>query len=229
MISAISAGRTVGVLLFIQLVGLSLPFILLFPTTSTTFLESAPGASFQTKAAVFLLFANAVLTIGISIWTFPVFREHSIRLALLFVVLSGVWIAVQSVDNAHILSMMSLSQQYAESGGAYGDIYEITAMSLRSTRRFVHFTELLVIDAWFFVFYAALFRFSLIPRLLSGFGLLAVILHAGGIPLPVFAGFSSYMPLGWTLAISHVLIGGWLVAKGFECVAFESATEPAVA
>lgn len=229
MRSEINTGRAVGVLLFIQLVGLSLPFILLYPTTSTTFLEFASGASFQSRAAVLILFVNAILTTGISIWAFPVFREHSIRLAILFVVLSGVWIAVQSVDNAYILSMLSLSQQYTESGSAHRDLYEITASSVRSTRRFVHFTELLVIDAWFFVFYAALFRFSLVPRVLACFGLLAVILHLAGIPLPVFMGYASFMPLGWTLAISHVLIGAWLAARGFARNAFETAIEPVFA
>ena len=216
MRSALTTGRAVGVLLLVQLIGLSLPFILLFPTTSTTFLESASTAAFQTRTAVFILFANALLTTGIAIWAFPVFREYSSRLAVLFVVVSVVWVVMQSVDNAQILSMMSLSQQYAGSGGANSALYEIVAASVRSTRRWVHLTELLVIDFWFLVFYAILFRFGFVPRLLAGFGLLAVVLHAAGIPLPVFAGYSSFMPLGWSLAVSHVLIGGWLIAKGFS-------------
>ena len=229
MRSALTTGRAVGVFLFIQLIGLSLPFILLYPSTSTTFLESASTATFQTRAAVFILFANAILTTAIAIWAFPVFREYSSRLAELFVVVSGVWVVMQSVDNAQILSMMSLSQQYVESGGANGQLYEIVATSLRSTRRWIHFTELLVIDFWFLVFYATLFRFGFVPRLLAGFGLLAVILHAAGIPLPVFAGYSSFMPLGWSLAVSHVLIGGWLIVKGFNTKESEPGKKPVLA
>ena len=229
MRSAVNTGRAVGVLLFVQLVGLSLPFILLSPTTSTNFLESAAGAAFQTRAAIFVLFANAVLTAGITLWAFPVFREYSSRLAILLIVVSGIWVVMQSVDNAQILAMMSLSQQYADSGGGNSEVYEIVAASVRSTRRWVHFTELLVVDFWFIIFYAALFRFALVPRLLTGFGISAVIFHAAGITLPVFAGYSSFMPLGWLLLLSHLLIGAWLIAKGFCVSKSESVIEPGFA
>ena len=57
------------------------------------------------------------------------------------------------------------------------------------TRKWVHFTELLVIDCWIFLLYSVLFRFALVPRALAAFGLLTVMLHFTGIPLPGFLGY----------------------------------------
>ena len=76
-----SVGRIIGILLFVQLVGLILPFILLLPITTTDFLDNAARVAPQIRVAVLLLFANGALTIGIAIAAFPVLREYGSRMA----------------------------------------------------------------------------------------------------------------------------------------------------
>jgi len=215
MRSAKSVGRLIGVLLFLQLAGLTAPFIILIPAITTDYLGIAAGMSFEIKLAVILLFINAVVTMGIAIAGFPVFRERSIRMALWFLAFSIIWFVMQAVDNTHILSMLSLSRQYVESAGANADIFRIMGAEVRSTRLWIHYTELFVIDIWFSLLYGLLLRFTLVPRWLAAFGLLAVALHTVGIPLAFFIGYPSVLPLGFSLAITHVVIGGWLIAKGF--------------
>jgi hypothetical protein len=34
--------------------------------------------------------------------------------------------------------------------------------------------------------------------------------------LPMFIGYSGLPPLGVSLGLSHLVVGGWLVAKGFD-------------
>src|ERR1041385_6466091 len=97
MESAKRAGRIVGLLLFVQLTGLIVPFIMLLPVAGPDFLENAAGGSFQLKTAVFLLFANGALTIGIAITGFPVFRSFSERMALWLLALSVIWFLMQAV------------------------------------------------------------------------------------------------------------------------------------
>ena len=215
MRSAKSIGRFIGVLLFVQLVGLSLPFILMMPIASASYLENLAEIAFQVRLAVFLLFANGALTIGIAIAAYPILRQYSDRAPLWLFAFSIIWFAMQAADNAHIMSMLSLSEQYNQGAGSNAAFLEVLGASVRSTRRWVHYSELLIIDIWFLIFYGLLYRFRLVPRLLAGFGLLAVALHAAGIPLPVFLGYPSIMPLGFTLAISHLAVGAWLVARGF--------------
>jgi hypothetical protein len=215
MKSAKSVGRIIGVLLVVQLAGLIVPFVLLHPMTTADFLSNAAGSSSQIKVAVFLLFANCALTIGISIVAFPVVREHSSAAAVLLVAVSAIMFSLQAVDNAHLMSMLSLSQQYVEAGGQ-DELFQTLAASVRSTRRWVHYSELLTIDAWMFVLYGLLFRFHLVPRALAAFGLLTVLLHFTGITLPLFLGYPSVTLMGATMALSQLALAAWLLTRGFR-------------
>ena len=210
----LNAERSVGILVLAQLSGLIVPFIILMPGVTTDYLTVAAGMSATIKTAVFLLFANALVTLAISLAAFPIIREYSIRAAILFVAFSLIWVVMQSVDNAHILSMLSLSKRFAEAGNVNADLYDIFGAQVRSTRIWVHYTELLVIDAWFACFYGILLKYNFVPKLVAAFGLLAVALHLVAIPLPMFIGFPSTQPLGAILAVSHLLVAGWLIVKG---------------
>src|SRR5436309_3498859 len=189
MHSTRTRGRLVGALLFMQLAGLIVPFVLLqLPAMGPqNYLANAAAASFQIKVAVFLLFANCALTIGITIAAFRVFRQYNEALALWILAVSLLMFLLQAVDNVHILTMLSLSQQYAQAGGPT-ELFQTLAAVVGSTRRWVHFTELLVIDAWIFLLYISLYRFALVPRALAAFGLLTVVLHFTAIPLRGFLG-----------------------------------------
>ncbi|MBZ5553236.1 MAG: DUF4386 domain-containing protein [Acidobacteriia bacterium] len=217
MRSAKSVGRIIGMLLFVQLAGLIVPFVLLHPLTmgSRYFLANAAASSFQIKVAVFLLFANCALTIGMAIVAYPVFRQYSAQMALLLVAVGVIMFSLQAVDNAHVLSILSLSQQYAQAGGP-DELFQTLAMVVGSTRRWAHYSELLVIDCWIFVFYSILYRFAPVPRVLAAFGLITVMLHFTGITLPLFLGYRSVTLMGATMALSHIALALWLIVKGFE-------------
>jgi hypothetical protein len=216
MKSAKSVGRLIGLLLFVQLAGLIVPFVLLLPLTRgpRDYLANAAGASFQIKVAVFLLFANCALTIGIAIAAWPVFRQYSEAMALLLVAVGVIMFSLQAVDNVHILSMLSLSQQYAQAGGQ-NELFQTLAVVIGSTRKWAHYSELLVIDAWILVFYSLLYRFAVVPRALAAFGLLTVMLHFTGILLPLWLGYRSVTLMGASMVLSHTALALWLMAKGF--------------
>jgi hypothetical protein len=208
-------GRLVGGLTFLQLVGLIVPFVLLLPiaTPPGEYLASAADSSTRVLAGVLLLLVNGAVTIGISIAAWPTLRRTSEALALWLVVLGALMLAVQMVDNIHILSMLSLSQAHAAAGAAADSLREVAA-AIGATRRWAHLSELLVIDAWILVFYLSLIRAGALPRLLSAFGLLTVAAHFVAIPLPGFLGLRAVVEAGMPMALSHVATAAWLVAKG---------------
>jgi len=57
-----------------------------------------------------------------------VFREYSSGMALWLFALAVASFALQAVDNSHILSMLSLSQVYAEAGAAKADAFQALAL-----------------------------------------------------------------------------------------------------
>ena len=215
MSSATTTGRTVGVLLLLQLVGLILPFVLLLPLTgpSQAYLVDAVTAASRIRVAVLLLFANGALTIGITILAFQTIRQRSEAMALWLLAASIAMFVLQAVDNVQVLTMVGLSEQYARAGG---DAPARTLAALvASTRRWAHLTELVVIDSWIFLLYATLHRFALVPRVLAGFGLVTVALHFLGIPLRGFMGYGPVALMGPPMGLSHAALAVWLMWKGF--------------
>src|ERR1043165_449196 len=210
-----SRGRIIGAMLLAQLAGLIVPFVLLRPMTTADFLANAAGYSSQIKVAVFLLLANCALTICISILTFPIFRERSVAAALLLVSASVIMFSLQAVDNAHLMSMLSLSQEYVQGGGSDAG-FQTLAVVVRSARKWTHYSELLVIDSWFFALYGTLSRYPLVPRVIALFGLATVLIHFMAIPLPLFLGYNGVPQLGAVLAFSHTALAVWLLIRGFE-------------
>ena len=129
--------------------------------------------------------------------------------------------SLQAVDNAHILSMLSLSERYTQAGGS-DEVFQALAAAVGSTRKWAHYSELLVIAAWIFLLYSLLYRFTLVPRALAIFGLITVMLHFTGITLPLFLGYRSVTLMGATMALSQVTVAGWLMVKGFNAAAQEA-------
>ena len=215
MRSGRSTGRVIGMLLPLQLAGFIVPFVLLLPITTAPrdYLANATAASFQIKVAVLLLLANGALTIGISLVAFRVFRRFSEATALALVAASVIMCVLQAVDNVHVLSMLSLSQQYARAGGPE-DLFVALAAAVGSTRKWAHTTELLAIDCWILVLHAALYRFALVPRALAAFGLVTVTLHFTGIPLRGLLGYTPEALMGAPMALSHLALAAWLASRG---------------
>jgi hypothetical protein len=100
------------------------PFILLNPVIAPPgFLFNAAGVANQVRAAILLLFAGSAIAIGISSTGWSVFRQYNSAMALWLLALAVASFSLQAVDNAHILSMLSLSQQYVTAGGKRADLF----------------------------------------------------------------------------------------------------------
>ena len=210
-----NVGRLVGLLLLVQLTGLIVPFVLLDPAVKSDYLNVDAAMAGTIKTAVFLLFANAGVTLAIALAAYPELARHSVRAALLLLVVSTIWVVMQSMDNAHLLSMLSLSSRYTDAAGTNADVFNLLGAQVRSTRIWIHYTELLVIDVWMAAFYGVLFAYRLVPRSIGIVGFLAVAIHLFAIPLAMFIGYPSGGYLGASLAFSHLLTAGWLIGRGF--------------
>lgn len=215
MKSVKSVGRIIGILLLVQLAGWIVPFALILPIAKSDFLANAAGSSAQIKMALLLLLANCAVTIGISIAAFRVFRDKSPAITILLIVLSAIMFSLQAVDDAHLMTMLSLSQEYVKGNGS-AELFQALSEVVRSTRRWTHYSELLAIDSWIFVFYCLLYRSASVPRVLAVFGFIAVLLHFIGIPLALILGYGSITPLGVPMALSHLALAFWLITKGFD-------------
>lgn len=217
-IEAKSVGRIVGVLLLAHLTGgLVVPFIMLHPLVSPPgFLVSAAGVATQVRATVLLLFVGSAMAIVVACAGWRVFRRYSSAMALWLVAFAVAAFSLQAVDNAHILSMLSLSQEYASTSAAKADLFPGLALVVGAARKWSHYTFLLTVGSWIFLLYSLLYRFRLVPRALAAFGLVASLLQIIGVPLRGLLGYAPETRLAMPLAPAYVALAVWLMVKGFD-------------
>jgi len=154
--------------------------------------NSAPHSS-QMGLAVLLGLVTTAMLVGVAVTAFPIFWERSRTMALWILAMAVVSLAVTVMENIALLSSMSPSD--AQNWAHY------------LAKIFDGFTTL--------VFYAALYRFALVPRVLAVFGLIAAPLMITSLALPLF-GHDVVFPMLAPLGLSQLILALWLVTKGFR-------------
>jgi hypothetical protein len=210
-----NAGRIAGALLFAQGIGgFMVNFVLLQPAIDPPgFIVNAAPHAVRVGAAALLGILVGALALAIAIAVLPVLRKFSERMALSFIALGSVGLALAAVESGTMMSLLSLSKAYVESGAdvaSFDGLRRIVAAS----RNWAHYTNLVISGLTLAIFYVALFRFALIPRALAAFGLLAVALQIVTISRPFFGApvvFFLLAPLG----LANLSVALWLLIKDF--------------
>jgi hypothetical protein len=217
MASHLKTGRIIGVLLLLQVaVGILLNFVFTAPLFGEPgfLINAAPHAN-QIAQSVLLSIAMGLVSLTIACLLYPLFKIYSQPLALFYFALVTAGFALTVAENISMLSMLSLSKAYAVAGGAQEQLYQGLRIVVKETRNWTHYLSLIVSGVTIFAFYLSTMRFKLIPRALSAFGLLAALSQLFAISMPLFGhevDFRLIAPLG----ICEILLGLWLIFKGFK-------------
>jgi hypothetical protein len=211
------AGRIIGVLIIIQMVGGGLVnFALEAPLFGTPgFLLNAASHSQQLGLAVLLGLVTEALWVGIAITAFPVFVRRTRTMALWFIALAAVTLALAVVENTAVMIMVSLSEAYTKASAAEREQLQVVKIVAASARNWAHYMARIIDGSAIFVFYVVLYRFALVPRGLAGFGVIAVTLMVTAVALPLF-GYGVVFPMLAPLGLSQLILAVWLIAKGFR-------------
>jgi len=210
-----SASRWLAVLLLTQLaVAPIASFVLVgdvFGGPGGFLVNAAPHATALASAAL-LSFALAVLSAGIAVVLWPVLRPQCERLALSLAILGAAGIALAGVEMTAMLSMLSLSKAYIAAGGPDDTLYQGLRGVVGAQRNWTHLANLLAGGSMLLGMYAALFRLSLVPRWLAGFGILASVSQMIAVTKPLYGGWVVF-PLLAPLGLANLLLIGWLLWK----------------
>lgn len=166
---------------------------------------------------------------GISIVIYPVLRKQSPTVAIGYIVARTVEVVIYVVGIISMLSLLTLGQEYVAAGMPDGTHFQTIGELLQASR---DWGGHVVLDVAVFplaalMLNAVLYRARLVPRLLSGLGLVSAVLYwAAG----VLVMFDLIVPLSTPhiilqapLGIQEMLFALWLIVKGFntEAVAAE--------
>lgn len=220
MNSTRKAATIVGALFLIAMVaslvgGLWLESLTGEPDYLTTL--SANGA--QVATGVLLELINGLCVVGIAVVVFPVIRKRQ--------VLAIGYVAVRVLEAAFLfaavigpLALVTLSKELQSAGAPAAAAYQAAGTSLVAVR--AHITGLLVPVTYglsALLFYIVLYNTKLLPRFISIWGLIGVVLMLAWNLLELFGISVSFgLVLALPIMLNEVFLGIWLIAKGFEPV-----------
>jgi hypothetical protein len=165
-------------------------------------------------------FVWAATAAGIAIALYPVLRKQNRALALGSVaarVAEGVLILVGTL---RMLALLTLSQKFVAAGSADPSSFQTTGGALLAIRDWVQgFVMSLSFLLGAFMYYYLLYRSRLVPRWLSGWGLIAVALS---LVATVYAGFTQEFGfstvnnvLNIPIGVQEMVLAVWLIVRVF--------------
>ena len=163
----------------------------------------------------------AATAAGIAIGLYPVVRKQNRALALGSVagrVVEGVFVLIGTLS---LLVLLALSQDYVAAGSPDPSFWSVSADTLLAVREWVFgFVAMVPFLLGALMYYYLLFRSRLVPRWLSGWGLVGAGL---GLVATVYAGFTQEFGfstvntvLNIPIGVQEMVLAVWLIAKGFK-------------
>ena len=187
----------------------------------------------QVVMTALIEFVWAATGAGIAIGLYPILRKFNPALALGSVagrVVENVFVLVGALS---LLVLLTVSQQSLAAGSAAPSSFQATGDALLAVRDWVHgFVALLAFGIGVLMYYYVFYRSRLVPRWLSGWGLVGAALM---LVATVYSGFTQ--DFGFTtvttvlsipIGLQEMVLAVWLIVKGFNPSAVRSIAPSAV-
>jgi len=186
--------------------------------TSTDYLTQFSVQPNKVAGGVLLWIISAFTSGGIAIAMYPVLKEQNAGLALGSVIFRTFEAAFYIVGVVSLLSLLTLSQQFGTAGVADRTSLQAIGNLLVSVHDHAALVAVFAFCVGAFMYYYLLFQSRFIPRWLSGFGIVAIILMSTACVLALFSGnrITSYIPLAAPIGVQEMILGVWLIVKGFN-------------
>ena len=192
--------------------------------TGTDYLTRFSAPTNQVAAGALLYLIGYFACAGIAVVMYPVLKQWNAGLALGSVVFRTIEAALYMVGLACLLSLSTLGQQFTSALAADRASLQAVGDALVSVRDHAALVAVFAFCLGAFMYYYLFFQSRLIPRWLSGFGIVAIVLMMAACVLALFSGnrITSYIPLAAPIALQEMVLAVWLIAKGFNLPASAS-------
>jgi hypothetical protein len=233
MNSARKIAVATGVIFIVATIAALVAAALVPVLTGPDYLTGLSTHANQVAAAALFYLIAAFTSAGIAITMYPVMKGANAALALGSVVFRAMEAVMYMVAVVSLLSLLTLSQQSANAGAADQAALQALGGSLRSARDLATLAAVFAFSLGAFMYYYLFFQSRLIPRWLSGWGIVAIILMMAACVSALFSGnpVTGYTLLVLPIALQEMVLAVWLIVKGFspDAMASESAKKAMVA
>ena len=157
----------------------------------------------------------------VPLFMYPIFKKMNEVLAIGYVIFRG---AIETVTYIAIgvcmLLPLYLSQYYAKAGILNASNLQNIGTIILNTRELISLSTIFVFSLGGLIFYLLLFQSKLIPRWLSVWGLIAIVLHfaTGLLILFKFQSETSTLNtiMNFPIFLQEMVMAVWLIVKGFN-------------
>ena len=171
----------------------------------------------RVDAGLLLQLIAAGASVGIALALYPVLRTWGRGLSLGSVVFRTMEALLYIVAVVGALSLVSVAQRYAGADVAQPVSVQTVGDALLDVRDQANLAAVMAFSVGALMYYNLLYRSRLVPRWLSGWGILAIVLSLLACLLALFGHHpvTSYVPLVLPIAAQEIVLAVWLIAKGF--------------
>jgi hypothetical protein len=190
----------------------------------TDYLNKVSANANKVAVGALLYLIAAFTSVGIAIALYPVLKEWNAGLAIGSVVFRTVEAVFYMVAVVSLLSVLTLSRQFTIAGTADRSSLQAVGGVLLSLRDHASLAAVFAFSLGACMYYTVFFQSRLIPRWLSGWGIVATVLMLTACVLSLFSdnAITGYTLLVLPIALQEMVLAVWLIAKGFSPSAIAS-------
>jgi len=220
--------RIVGLLFITATVASSLGFAILDPILNAPdILVSVSANTTQVMIGVLLLLIDSAAVVGIAVLMFPILKKYSEALALGYAGFRVIEATVIIVASIILLSLLTLSQEYVQAAAPDASCFQTLGSLLLAVWDWALLLGIMIVfGLTALILNYLLYQSELIPRWLSGWGLIgAILLLAAGL-LEIFD-INLTDLINLPIALQEMVFAIWLIVKGFNSSAIASESDKA--
>ena len=172
--------------------------------------------------ATLLILIMGLALAMVPVMLFPIFKEHNEALALGSVVFRGALEAAIYIAQAiTLLLLLAIGQETVKAGATDASHLQAFGTLLLQADHWLASMLSIVFSLGALMIYYIFYQSKLIPRWLSGWGLIGAVLY---LAVPLASMFGSELGiLQLPLALQEMILAVWLIVKGFNPSALDSA------
>jgi len=183
----------------------------------------------QILIATFLIFIMGMACAGIGLALYPIMKKYSAGLAIGTVGFRVTEGMIDILGGIGMIGLLALSQEFVKAGAPDAAYFQTIGAIIKAGDEWLSNGAMLL--SWCigaFMYYSLFYQYRLVPRWLSGWGLVGITLVTIGSVLVMFhiiPGFGTIqMVLNLPIFPQEMVFAVWLIAKGVNPSAVASAS-----
>lgn len=212
----------VGALFLISYFGVFAGYAWLGPVIeSPDYLAKFHSNKTQVMVGVLLELLNGISVLGIAVIMYLLLKRHSEGIALGYVALRVLECGMQVAMDMSPLSLLALSRDFIQAGAPEASSFQTLGASYLAEREAAALMLLIFFSSGALLFYYLLYQTKLIPRFISLWGGIAVVLMVAMSILGI-DNIAVGMIFALPIIADEIFLALWLIVKGFNPSAIAS-------